>query len=306
MDRGLHFISGLPRSGSTLLSALLRQNPDFHAGMSSGMGALFQRLMVGMGPRGEMAGSITDEQRRHVLRGVVDNYYYDLHTTKVVFDTNRMWCSKMPAIAELFPQSKVIVCVRELMWIMDSFERVQRKNPLIVSKMARPQDSMSMHTRLGALGSPNGTVGFPWNAVQEAFYGEFADRLVVIDYEALAREPKRAMEFIYKSLDLPPFDHDFENVTYGGGDEFDSQLGIPGLHKVSGKVKYSERPTIMPPELVQRFSGRNFWRRPGGNPRNVSVLLPSDFGSRKFAPRPDGGRGAPPIPPRSIAGRGGV
>ena len=30
-----HFISGLPRSGSTLLSAILLQNPRFHAGMSS-------------------------------------------------------------------------------------------------------------------------------------------------------------------------------------------------------------------------------------------------------------------------------
>ncbi|WP_442939260.1 sulfotransferase [Nostoc sp.] len=31
----IHFISGLPRSGSTLLGALLRQNPRFHASMSS-------------------------------------------------------------------------------------------------------------------------------------------------------------------------------------------------------------------------------------------------------------------------------
>jgi len=31
----LHFISGLPRSGSTLLSAILRQNPRFYAGMTS-------------------------------------------------------------------------------------------------------------------------------------------------------------------------------------------------------------------------------------------------------------------------------
>jgi hypothetical protein len=31
----IHFISGLPRSGPTLLAALLRQNPSFEAGMSS-------------------------------------------------------------------------------------------------------------------------------------------------------------------------------------------------------------------------------------------------------------------------------
>jgi sulfotransferase len=30
MQNGIHFISGLPRSGSTLLAAILRQNPRFH------------------------------------------------------------------------------------------------------------------------------------------------------------------------------------------------------------------------------------------------------------------------------------
>jgi sulfotransferase len=29
----MHFISGLPRSGSTLLAGILRQNPQFHAAM---------------------------------------------------------------------------------------------------------------------------------------------------------------------------------------------------------------------------------------------------------------------------------
>lgn len=30
----IHFISGLPRSSFTLLSALLKQNPRFHAGIN--------------------------------------------------------------------------------------------------------------------------------------------------------------------------------------------------------------------------------------------------------------------------------
>ena len=29
MENRIHFISGLPRAGSTLLAAVLRQNPDF-------------------------------------------------------------------------------------------------------------------------------------------------------------------------------------------------------------------------------------------------------------------------------------
>lgn len=283
MDRGIHFISGLPRSGSTLLAALLRQNPSMHAGMSSALGTIFQRLLAGMGPQNELSLSITDAQRERILLGLVDNFYFDLHPQKLVFDTNRIWCSKMPIIARLFPESRVIVCVRELLWVMDSFERITRKNPLVVSKMARPQDAMTVHTRVAALGAGTGTVGYAWNAVQEAFYGEHSDRLIVIDYEALAREPERALRFLYESLGLPYFEHDFENVTYDGGSEFDANLGVPDLHTVSGKVALVERPTLLPPDLVQRFSGRNFWRRPGANPRNVSVLLPSNLGSQRVS-----------------------
>ena len=39
--RSIHFISGLPRSGSTLLAALLRQNPRFEAAMSGPLAGLF-------------------------------------------------------------------------------------------------------------------------------------------------------------------------------------------------------------------------------------------------------------------------
>ena len=45
MQHGIHFISGLPRSGSTLLAAILRQNPDFHAAMTSPVGALFSAML---------------------------------------------------------------------------------------------------------------------------------------------------------------------------------------------------------------------------------------------------------------------
>ena len=44
MQKVVHFISGLPRSGSTLLAAILRQNPRFHAGMSSPVASLFMAL----------------------------------------------------------------------------------------------------------------------------------------------------------------------------------------------------------------------------------------------------------------------
>ena len=276
MDNGIHFVSGLPRSGSTLLSAILRQNPRFHAGMSSPVAALWNAVMGVMGARGEWADLVDDDQRRNISLSLFHGYYKKVHSKHLVFDTNRLWCARMDALAQLFPDAKVIVCVRDLAWIMDSFERLYRKNPLLTSRIYAPDTAATVYTRTGALSSPTGTAGMPWDAVQEAFYGEHASRLIVIDYEALARDPQLAIDFIYENLGLPPFRHDFEHVVYEDGGEFDARLGVPGLHLVKGKVKFVDRPTVLPPDVFQRFSNRAFWRNPKSNPRKVRVLLPAN------------------------------
>jgi sulfotransferase len=274
MDRGIHFISGLPRAGSTLLAAILRQNPKYHAGMTSPVGGLFNHVHNGMGANQEFSLFIDGEQRKDILRALFEGYYRKVHTEKLVFDTNRLWCSRMAHIAALFPKAKVIACVRDPAWIVDSFERLVQKNALIVSKIYPGDANTTVFTRVDHVTSKTGTAGFAWNAVQEAFYGEFASRLILVDYEALTREPKRTMDRLYAFLDLPGFEHDFENVVYDDASEFDEQLGVPGLHAVTRKVRFSERKTILPPEIFQRFANQCFWRNPEANPNNVPVLSP--------------------------------
>ena len=57
----IHFISGLPRSGSTLLAALLRQNPRFEAGMSGPLAGLFGALLSEMSARNGVIDFSTDD-----------------------------------------------------------------------------------------------------------------------------------------------------------------------------------------------------------------------------------------------------
>src|SRR5271165_7524932 len=98
MDNGIHFISGLPRSGSTLLAGILRQNPRFHAGMTSPVGGMYMALEGAMSRRNEAAVFIGEAQRRDVLRGLFANYYNEIEKEKLVFDTNRVWSAKLPAL----------------------------------------------------------------------------------------------------------------------------------------------------------------------------------------------------------------
>ena len=96
----LHFISGLPRSGSTLLAALLRQNPRFDAGMTSPVGSLVNHMVEAMSEEHEYSVFLSSTQKRDLLTSIFTSYYQPQAQagTTVIFDTNRIWCSKLPLV----------------------------------------------------------------------------------------------------------------------------------------------------------------------------------------------------------------
>lgn len=267
--QNFHFISGLPRSGSTLLAAILLQNPRFHAGMSSPVGGLFTGVREQCSAGSEFAPLISAEQRRRLLRGLFDSYYADQHEKSVVFDTNRLWCANLPALRELFPQSKVIACVRNVAWVMDSLEKLFRANPFENTKLfADANERNTVYSRVETLAQGNRLVGFAWNALKEAYYGEQADSLLVIDYDLLVQSPEKVMRLVYQFIDEPWFDHDFDNLAYDAPD-FDAALGVSGLHRVRPQVALRERRTLLPPDLFEQYSKLSFWEDGSASAANV-------------------------------------
>lgn len=255
----MHFISGLPRSGSTLLAAILKQNPRFVAGMSSPVASFYKAIEDNMSRRNEAAVFLTDGQRESLLRGVFSSYYGDAINDAVVFDTNRMWAARLPALMKLFPGSKVICCVRDIGWILDSFERLYRRNPFEPSGIYGFDTSGTVYTRTGALALSSGVVGYSSDALREACASDESDALMLVEYQRLCTEPQNVLRDIYEFVGEELFEHDFEHVEYAAG-EFDRQIGARGLHDVSGAVRWVPRDTILPPDLFDRYKNDQFWR----------------------------------------------
>jgi sulfotransferase len=255
-----HFISGLPRSGSTLLAGILRQNPRFHAAMSSPVAALMQGCLEQTGASSEFYSFFDTERRKTICRALFDSYYYDKKEHEVLFDTNRHWTARLHQLVELFDDDfKVICCVRNPAWIMDSFERIYRKNPFDYSRMFTPATRLTVYTRCETMMSAGGTVGSAWTALKEAYYGEFSENLLLIDYDLLTQYPQRTITLLYQFLGEPAFEHDFDNVEYEVG-EFDQALGVKDLHTVKRKVTFTPRRTVLPPELFKKYSEMDFWQ----------------------------------------------
>jgi sulfotransferase len=271
MDHGIHFISGLPRSGSTLLSALLLQNPALHAGITSPVGGLVSSMLRDVSQGKEFAVLIDDAQRQALLRGLFDSFYHAIHPHRTVFDTSRGWTLRLTMLAMLFPEAKMICCVRDMPWILDSVERVLRQNPWELSKIFDFEPSGTVYSRVEGLAGSNGMVGMAYNAVKQAMYSAEADRLMLLTYETLTQKPAQALEAIYEFTGQQPFKHDFENVSFNAA-EFDARLGTRGLHTVGPKVHANQRETILPPDLWRRFELDSFWKDPAFNIRDVRVV----------------------------------
>jgi sulfotransferase len=79
------------------------------------------------------------------------------------------------------------------------------------------------------------------------------------------------MAAVYDFLGEAPFAHDFDNVEYSA-DDFDAALGSPGLHTVRRKVSFEDRPSILPPELFDRYANDAFWMNPDLNTHGVPVI----------------------------------
>ena len=229
--------------------------------MSSPVAQLFSSLLTNMSSGSTFGVFFTDEKRKRILKAALEAYYADRQSA-VIFDTNRSWTGRMASLVELYPQIKVVCCVRDVGWVLDSIERLLRRNPLQTSRLFGFKTGSSVYGRCESLMHPDtGLVGSAWSTLREAWFGEFASHLVLVDYETLARGPARTLRDIYDALGEKPYQHDFDRVVYDEPD-YDALVGMPGLHKVSEKVGFNERRSCLPPDLFHKYADLSFWKNP--------------------------------------------
>lgn len=238
--------------------------------MSGPLAGLFGALVGQMSARNEYSVFIDEPKRERILRGLFDSFYADCQG-EVIFDTSRGWCAWMPAVARLFPRSKVIACVRDVAWIVDSIERLVERNVFSPSSIFGYTPGGTAYTRANAVVAPDGLVGCPYDALKQAAYGDQRDRLLLVQYETLSTDPAGTLRAIYDFLGEPMVAHDFERVEYDVS-EFDRRAGTPGLHTVRGMVKAEPRETLLPPDLFKRFTNDAFWRDPVRLPAGLQVV----------------------------------
>lgn len=252
-----YFISGLPRSGSTLLSAILKQNPHFHAGISTNLLHIVRNLIESTND-----GTIEDfdEYRtKRIIASAVDAYYADIECP-VIFDTNRLWTNLLPQLKDLYPYTKILCCVRDINWIIDSFERLHQNNPYSISTVFPKDKDFNVYERAHFLmNASGGIIKSPYDCIKSAISGMHKDMIMIIDYEILCQQPEGVMRAIYNFLELDYFEHNFNNVE-SSYDEYDKTVRLKNLHRTYKRVEWRPRETVLPPDLINEYKDLEIWK----------------------------------------------
>ena len=249
---------GLPRAGTTLLGTVLNQNPNFHASISGPLARFVRAIIQESSSQGGYRHECPPEKRKQLIAGLFDNYH-DTPDKTVFFNHNRGWPLLLPTVKDLYPNTKVLMCVRDIGWILDSFETLFRKNPYSFTSMFSGDENASVYSRCETLLNPGRTLGFAYTAVKQAITCEHKHDIMTIEYETLCRYPEMVMKSVYNFIEEPYYEHDFNDVA-ASYDEFDEDINLPGSHTTRKKLEWTARETVIPPDLWQRVAGMEVWR----------------------------------------------
>lgn len=263
-----YFISGLPRSGSTLLCNILAQNPKFYVSpATSGCHDILFNIRNQWDKLIEhQAEGVNYDQLRRVMEAALEAYH--VTDKSVVIDKGRGWLSLIEMIEFIKGEKcKIIVPVRDVTEILASFERLWRRSTGSSQWAFEQADYFKAQTLEGRCDIWSGQgqpVGLAYNRVKDALARGHADRMLFVEFDELTQNPTLTLRRIYEFLGEPLFaSHNFENVEQLTKEDDVNVHRIPGLHTIRPKVTPVPKKAleILGPELVQKYSNSEFWRR---------------------------------------------
>jgi sulfotransferase len=252
--KDFYFLSGLPRSGATLLSSLLNQNPKIYCSPISPMVEhIWQAHRVANNYEDSIR--IFDQTRpKNMIKQMHKNYYGDVKKP-IIFDRNKVWASEdnVFLIKEYITKNpKIIFTVRSILEILISFINLI---PDIIDKDMERNNFIGTgkninDCRAEFLMQP----GFQIMNCLSLYYNILnkndSNIFKIIKYDDLVGNTQKTMKEIYDFIELPNFIHNLKNIKKIEIDH-DELLGFPkNMHEIKSKI---EKNNIDPKDFFSNY-----------------------------------------------------
>lgn len=242
MIKRVFYNASFPRTGSTLIQNILGQNPDIFPSPTSGMFTLLlenrriftNHLLFQAQNHNEILPGISS-----FLKNGINGYYSGLTDKPYAIDKFRGWLGEYDFVNAYDPNPKIVCMVRDLRSIYSSFEKKYRANPL---KDHQLEDyyyptGQSVITRIQSL-SDAPVMHIPTESLWQLILQKNDKHIHFMKFEEFCQFPKETMEELYQYLEIPYYEHDFDNIK---------QITHENDQIIGGFADHNIRETFSPP-----------------------------------------------------------
>lgn len=235
-------LSGLPRTGSTLLSAILSQNPEIHAEGNSAVCQLMWDMQCSVYQTANQQLMASDRLNTGIelIKNIPNIYYKDILASTVI-DKCRSWT--LPDNMEMLNKylshkPKVLVLERPIIEIVKSFVALRMAN----NWKGNPEEGLLDDWSEPIMRSYE---GIKW--AKSNNNGEF----LFIQYDNLINDTQSIIDKIYNFCELKPFKHDFNNIV-NMHPENDEVYGMLGQHDIRPKINKRNIDVKLSQDIINR------------------------------------------------------
>lgn len=268
MKQEFFFYSGLPRAGGTMLASVMNQHPDLYVSPLSPTVELlyYTEKYFDEGSEGYSANP-QPVSKQNVLEALPREYYKNI-PKKYIMDNNRAWPNNTDRITRFITTKPKIVCiVRDVASILASFiDLVNRSNNpgtnFIDKWLVENRMELNTRNRCYYLMQPTGIINQSlWSMYQGYNNPAVKACMHMVEYDDLISNPEETMSNIIDFLDIPSYKFVFDNIQNVTPVD-DVTYNLEGMHSVRAKLssRNLDPIEILGPELVQQYSGLEYWR----------------------------------------------
>ena len=263
MIKTLNFLHAAPRSGNTVFSALLNQNPALNVSANSLVIDIMKAIAVGK--NSTMFQNFPDKQSfNNVLESVYHNYYKDW-PADIIFDRSLIGYEKNYNLITKYvnPNFKCVVLIRDLFDVFASYLKWADNSPnCFLNENKIPVDQQIEH-----LMNPDGLIHQSLTGTTN-LYNNHRSNTVFIYYKDFVDSPKKEIERLYKFFNLEHFEHNFENIPQFkvNGIQYQDEIYGDNMHTISTNLfTFNEDEDIqkyrsmIPKNIYKKYHEVNKW-----------------------------------------------
>jgi len=255
-NKQLFFLVAQPRSGNTLFTSIINQNPEIACTPNSITLEIMKDLFL-LKQTDVFQNYPDHKSLDNVLDVVYDTYYKDWPQPIIIDRGPVMTEGNLYLMQKHFKRPfKCIVLLRDTVDVLASYMKWYTENPdAFVNKLANTDEE-----KLSIVMNKEGAVAKDLEAIKNSY--NYKDMCHYVKYDDLVSQPEQEIRKVYEFMNLPYFKHSFQDLQQVevNGMKYDDTVLGKNMHNIRSTVEKVPNPYIdkIPERIRQKYEHIRF------------------------------------------------